>query len=340
MRKITEFIKENYREFFFQIIVFTVLFLFYYYNRHHKEVEVAYKIPFFINYAIAAYVINYLFLPKLFYTKKYKAFIVSVLLLVTVVISIEELVLEDIYFPDTRGAYFPGVFDSLLSVLPVIIIFVGFKFAWDFTEKQGEVDRLKTLMKDSELQFLKSQMHPHFLFNNLNNLYAYALEESPKTPSIILELSSVLRYMLYDCRADFVLLRKELAHLENFTALNELQIEERGNIQYSVNNRSENYRIAPLVLMVFIENAFKHSTVSQSENIVIDIDVDISEKGVLNFTCTNSFLLNKNTDSISKGVGLENVKKRLLLLYPNSHKLEITDNENTFEVNLKMQLNE
>ena len=131
------------------------------------------------------------------------------------------------FFPESRGAIFPGYFLTLFEFLPLIAILVGAKFAWDAHIKQREVDTLKTEVKASELQILKSQINPHFLFNNLNNLYSSAIIESatPKTASIILELSAVLRYMLYDCEEDYVLLNKEIEQLQSFIALNELQIE-------------------------------------------------------------------------------------------------------------------
>jgi len=284
-------------------------------------------------------VINYVLLPHFFYRKKYLLFFFYVAIMVALIIAVEELVLEQIYYPDTRGKYFPGIVYSLLDVLPVITILAGFKFAWDASTKQMEVEQLRTSVKESELQFLKSQINPHFLFNNLNNLYSYAIEQSPKTPSIILELSSVLRYMLYDCKEKFVPFPKEIEHLKNFTKLNELQIEERGKITFNSENIQTGYEIAPLILTVFIENAFKHSTASQSKDIFIDIKVKVSDKGMLDFECRNSFRPIGNTESLSKGIGLENVKKRLQLLYPNAHELHIQDEQNVYYVHLKMQLN-
>lgn len=222
--------------------------------------------------------------------------------------------------------------------MPVITILIGFKFAWDASTKQREVEQLQTSVKESELQFLKSQINPHFLFNNLNNLYSYAIEQSPKTPSIILELSWVLRYMLYDCKEDFVALQKEIEHLKNFTQLNELQIEERGQVTFETENIGSGYRIAPLILTVFIENAFKHSTASQSKDISINIDIKVTDKGILEFECKNSFQPLGNTDNLSKGIGLQNVKKRLQILYPDAHELTITQGTGLYSVFLKMQL--
>ncbi len=298
-----------------------------------------YQIAFFINYAIGAFIINYVLLPRFFYRKKYLLFFIFFILIITGIILIEEFVLEQIYFPDSkRSKNFPGVFYSLLDVMPVIVILCGFKFAWDAAGKQREVDELRASVKESELQFLKSQINPHFLFNNLNNLYSYAIDNSPKTPSIILELSAVLRYMLYDCKEKFVPLSKEIEHLLNFTKLHELQIEDRGSVTFKTENISLGYVIAPLILSVFLENAFKHSTASQSEDISIDVDIKVTEQGRLQFQCINSFRPITNTDDLSHGIGLQNVKKRLEILYPDAHILSINETDTLYSVSLEMQL--
>ena len=222
--------------------------------------------------------------------------------------------------------------------MPVITILTGFKFGWDALVKQREVDELKSIVKESELQFLKSQINPHFLFNNLNNLYAYAVEQSPKTPGIILELSGVLRYMLYECREKYVPLKKEIEQLNNFIQLNELQIEDRGKVSFIAENIKETYQIAPLILMVFVENAFKHSTASQSDNIIINVAITLSDNGILDFVCENSYHKEKNTESLARGIGLENVVKRLELLYPDAHHLGIYDENNFYKVHFPLSV--
>lgn len=326
------------QEALFQLVLHLLVFIFYSFDKNQPQIEI-YHAVFFLNYAFAAFIINYVLLPQFYYRKKYLHFFAAVLVIIVGVIVIEEAVLEQLYFPDTRGQHFPGVFYSLLDVLPVITILSGFKFAWDALRKQREVDQLKDAVQESELQFLKSQINPHFLFNNLHNLYSYAIENSPKTPEIILELSGVLRYMLYECKEKYVPLIKEIAQLENFMNLNQLQIEERGKVHFSTQNIRAGYHIAPLILIVFIENAFKHSTASQTDNIEIEVDIRLSDMGRLEFVCKNSFQPQSNTDNLSQGIGLENVKKRLQLLYPNAHQLSIEKNENLFEVHLSMELN-
>jgi len=325
------------KELLFQVVLHLVVLFFYAYHQHDRIIE-GYKVVFFLNYLIATSLVSYWLLPHFFYSKKYLSFFLYFTLIVAGVILIEELVLEKIFFPDTRGAKFPGVLFSLLDVLPIISILSGFKFAWDALNKQREVEDLKATVQESELQFLKSQINPHFLFNNLNNLYSYAIENSPKTPTIILELSGVLRYMLYECKEQFVPLAKEIEQLKNFTQLNELQIEDRGVIQFETQNIQSHYQIAPLILIVFIENAFKHSQASQSEDIFISINIELSNRGRLHFTCKNNYQPLANTQDLANGIGLENVKKRLQLLYPNTHDLDIQKTDLRYEVRLSMQL--
>ena len=296
------------REILFQLILHLVVFLFYAYDKDYPHVTWI-QLAFFLNYALAALIINYILLPKFYYSKKQVLFFVSVIIIILAVVLVEELVLERIFYPDTRGRRLNSMFFTLGDVLPVIVILSGFKFAWDAISKQREVDTLKSAIKESELQFLKSQINPHFLFNNLNNLYSYTLENSPKAPEIILELSGVLRYMLYECRERYVPLEKELEQLGNFINLNEKQIEERGQVNFKTGEISSNYQIAPLILIVFIENAFKHSTASQTSDIQIDINIDLNDRGELEFNCKNSYLPQSNTENLSHGIGLENVKK-------------------------------
>ncbi len=279
-------------------------------------------------------------MPRLLYKKKHWKFFGSVLLVIAGVILLEELVLEQIFFPGTRRARgFPGVFYALFEVVPVMAILCGCKFGWDALQKQKQIDELKGTVQESELQFLRSQINPHFLFNNLNNLYSYALENSPKTPEIILEMSGVLRYMLYECKEKYVPLKKEIEQLGNFIKLYKLQIEERGNVQFRTEQIKSGYRIAPLILIVFIENAFKHSQSGQSSN--IEIDIDVKQKGnQLQFSCRNNFEPMTKLDAVAKGIGLQNVQKRLKLLYPNQHELRIEENTNQFLVELTMELEE
>ncbi|MEZ5008334.1 MAG: histidine kinase [Chitinophagales bacterium] len=293
---------------------------------------------FFINYALAAVIINYVLLGKFYYKKKYVSFFSGLILILLAVFLIEELVLEPFFYPNTKGLRLSNVFLTLLDIAPIIVILIGFKFALDALKKQNEVEALQSMAQESELKYLKSQINPHFLFNNLNNLYAHAIEESPRTPEIILELSSVLRYMLYDCKATYVPLSKEMEHLKSYINISELQIGERGEVTIH-SNVDGNLKITPLILIVFIENAVKHSTASQSTAIQIHVEVTTDDEGWLHFQCVNSYHQQSNTESLSSGIGLSNVKKRLEILYADAHQLDILENGELYQVNLSMKLN-
>ncbi|OJJ21486.1 hypothetical protein BKI52_13145 [marine bacterium AO1-C] len=305
-------------------------------DRHHSHLH-NYDFYFFANYLVAVIMINYWLLPRFFYQKKYGLFTLGIVVTLTIVILIEELVLEKIFFPNSRGSSFPGVIHTLGEIAPTIIIFIGIKMGWDIHIKQKEMDKLKNLMSESELKFLKTQINPHFLFNNLNNLYSYALANSPQTPEIILQLSSLLRYMLYEGAKSEVPLAKEIKYLQDFVALQKLQIDERGTVNFNVKGNIDHQMIAPLILVVFIENCFKHSTSSQTEDIRINIDLEV-EEDMLHLYCSNTYSWEQNNDNIAKGIGLKNVQARLQLLYPKKHALVIKDQDNLYEVNLELAL--
>ena len=323
----------------FQLLLHLLVFLFYAIDRRGPGIE-TFEVAYFTQYALATLVISYLLLPRYLYRHRYEAFSLGVVLVLTVVIVNEELVLEPIFFADERAQHFPGILFSLSQILPIMIILSAGKFAWDAARGQREVAQLKLLVQESELDFLKSQINPHFLFNNLNNLYSYAIEQSPKTPDIILELSSVLRYMLYECRERYVPLKKEIEQLRNFTQLNELQIEERGNIEFTAPPDVGDHRIAPLILMVFIENAFKYGQTGQAEAINITIAISLTDEGALHFHCANNYLPTDQELESGGGIGLVNVRKRLHLLYPDRHELCIrNDDGRQYTVDLRLDLN-
>jgi|SRR5690554_3474242 len=331
--------KKTVAEIIFQVILNSLVFIFFAFDRRNPGIEL-HKFFFYFNYAVAALVINYVLLPKYFYKNRYFTFIIYALVIVGLVIFTEEAILEKIYYPDTRGRKFLGVMFNLMGTLPTLTVLVGFKFGWDALSNKRKVEELKSSVKESELNYLKSQINPHFLFNNLNNLYAHAVEQSPKTPDIILQLSDVLRYMLYECKADYVPLDKEIKQLKSYVNLSELQIEGRAKVNFKTQNITGSIRIAPLILIVFIENAFKHSASSLSDNIVIDINIEKTEEDQLRFHCQNTYSSTSNISSLKGGIGLSNVNKRLQLLYPQAHELTISEgNGEVYTVDLTIDLN-
>ena len=323
------------KEIIYLILSHLLLFLVTAVSMRDPEIQV-FEILTFINYAIAAFIISYHLLPRFYTTKNLVAFISYSSLLVLAVILIEELVLERIFFPENRGQNMYIIY-TVLQVFPKIMMLVGFKLGWDSLSFKNEMEKLKDLATQNELQFLQSQINPHFLFNNLNNLYSYALEKSDKTPEIILQLSGLLRYMLYECKDDYISLRKDVDQLSNFIQLNELQIEDRGIVTFNHSNNLDNFKIAPLLLIVFVENAFKHSVSSLSDEIIINVDIKIDDNK-LQFTCKNSYSNNTNINNLANGIGLTNVKKRLDLIYKDRYDLTTTMKDGMYVVLLNIDL--
>ncbi len=192
----------------------------------------------------------------------------------------------------------------------------------------------------AELNLLKAQIHPHFLFNTLNNLYALTLNNSPKSPEIVMGLSEILRYMLYECNVESVSLKKDIEMLENFILLEKMRYEERLDFNFTKEGDLEKYKIAPLLLLPLVENAFKHGAGEKLGQAWINIELEIKNEA-LTFKINNSKpektrpLMEKNGN-----IGLENVKRRLELIYPDEHQLKIFEEEDMFAVILKIDLSQ
>lgn len=323
----------------FNLFLWVLYFMLIAFGKEQVQIHL-HEFVFALTYFLAIVFINYWLMPHFLYRKRYIRFILLSLLVIAVVIAVEELVLEQIFFPQSRKASrFPGILFCLAEVGPIILFFVGFKLAWDNLKKQSQLEQSEKEKSESQLQFLKSQLNPHFLFNNLNNLYSYVQENSPKAPEIVLQLSAIMRYILYESRENFVPLEKDLKYLEDFIRLQELQMESRGAVIFSVDGQTHSKVIAPLILIAFVENCFKHSLSSQSEDIFIRIAAKI-EGDHLHFQCSNTFseTVNNADKHLDNGIGLENVQKRLGLLYPGKHKLKTYAKAGVYYVDLELDL--
>jgi len=216
-----------------------------------------------------------------------------------------------------------------------IVPLIFFSFIWMLfrnIEKQREIETVKKEHTEMELKFLKSQINPHVLLNNLNTIYSYSLEKPNEVPDLILMLSDNLKHVLYNSNQTFVPLEQEIEFIDNYMSFQKLRTAGVKNIDYSTNINNHNLTIAPLLLITIIENAFKHS--STNSDIKINIE---SENNKITLKCSNDFQ-QKTSDNIGK-IGLVNLKKRLSLLYPNQHLLNINSEDLymvTLELNLKL----
>ncbi|NIG57176.1 sensor histidine kinase [Chitinophaga sp. Cy-1792] len=210
--------------------------------------------------------------------------------------------------------------------------FIKIAQEWFKSEKQRE--ELKVEKLNAELKFLKSQINPHFLFNCLNTIYSLAHKRSDQTEHAILKLSTIMRYMIYESNEAKVLLEHELKYLADYIDIQRLRLPKDINIVYDITGDPEKLLIEPMLLVPFVENAFKHG-ISYAEDSFINIDIAIAEN-MIRLIVTNSHF--KERVAERGGIGLQNVEKRLELLYPDDHTLDIQDNGNLFIVDLKLLL--
>ena len=200
-------------------------------------------------------------------------------------------------------------------------------------ELQNKILETQLQIKNQELHYLKKQIHPHFLFNTLNTIYGYALKQSKDTPEIILKLSNLLDYILYQVNKPKVSLKEEALHIKEYIELEKIRFQDTLKISFKSDAISEEIQIAPMLLIPFVENAFKHGSLIDGF-LTVAITISLNENQ-FEFSIKNTVLENDENQNI-EGIGLENIKKRLNLLYKNNHQLQIENRDNWFMINLKI----
>ncbi|MFD1140120.1 sensor histidine kinase [Larkinella insperata] len=234
----------------------------------------------------------------------------------------------------------------LLFYVPLFILSIAVgmlvKLSQMTVNKQVQEANARAEQSQSELYLLQSQLSPHFLFNTLNNLYGLSLSQPDKIPTLLLKLSDLLRYSVYDTKELFVPLSEELAYITNYIEFEKIRIGERLTLTTSIENTlPADLPIAPMLLIVFVENAFKHSKNTTDQNVVIDISLKTWGQSVL-FSVKNNHTINADNDTQplekNRGLGLVNVRKRLELLYPNAHDLTIQNQDGFYQVMLQIKV--
>lgn len=220
-------------------------------------------------------------------------------------------------------------FNNVATYFPPLLVLLALQY-YQKQQKLAEFNEQKT---SAELTVLKNQLNPHFLFNTLNNVYAMAVKKSDKTPEVIGKLSDILDYTLYGCNETEVDLNKEIQLIENYLALEKVRYGKRVNIDFKTAIHQE-LKIAPLLFLTFIENAFKHGVREELNQAAIDITLTAKNNQILFFIKNSIPNSSWNTERLKESIGLKNVKKQLALLYPNAHELEIKKTTEQYEVRL------
>ncbi|MGB5981970.1 MAG: histidine kinase [Nonlabens sp.] len=218
---------------------------------------------------------------------------------------------------------------AISSVGIVIVVLIAEQIR--SKRKLDKVEEEKTL---TEIAILKSQLNPHFFFNTLNNLYSISITEQDKTPKMLLMLSDLMRYTIYKGKEKQVTLNEEWEYINNYVALHKIRYKTEPSIVLNSQFDEYNFRIPPLMLIVLVENAFKHGVEKLEMNAFVEINL-VAHKNEIIFEVKNNF---ENSNNAIEGIGLSNLKRRLNLEYPNRHTLEITNTNNLFNAKLRLEL--
>lgn len=304
--------------------------------------------------------------PRFFLTKKYLIYILSALFCLGVVLGFHHLFMkpkqptgiEQIQRPPMDVDRFPPPtmqgpegppppenrrrpFNQQNNGLPITIGYSVFMFLLSFMvslmlavyQRWKDAEQQKV---SSELSYLKAQINPHFLFNTLNSIYSLAVKKSDDTPTAIVKLSGMMRYAITEAHADKVSLNKEINYINNYIALQQLRLGNTLELNYQINGTVDTQQIVPMLLITFIENAFKYG-VNAEENAAINIVINFTAEK-LSMQVFNKKVVTSTTNDTAGGIGLDNTKRRLDLLYPGAHQLEIRETDNEFNVYLELNL--
>ena len=237
-----------------------------------------------------------------------------------------------IFGESERELLIPGIFTMIYALFVVYILSMPFYLSLGWFDQQSKIDKLESENLRTELDSLKDQINPHFFFNTLNNLYALTLSNSEKAPEMILKLSELMHYLIYDGSKASVAIQEEVDYLESYFEIQKLRLKEHADIRFEPQVDDSSTRILPLLFINLLENAFKHGTDSMTKGGRIECSLHM-QNGRLNFRLKNRYEKIISTKK-EEGLGLDNLKRRLALAYPGSDSLTFTDENGIFDVSL------
>ncbi len=324
------------------LILFVVLiFLTRHFRLQAMDFQTAVNIIITLLFLAVSVYINLLILLPLFF-KKHRFLLFSLLEMANIALFICLNYFISMIFEGKHPNILNEMVAEFLLVLVFLVITTLIKFTRDSIALQDANLKIKEIEREnveSELRALKAQINPHFFFNTLNSIYSLSLDKSEKAPELILKLSELMRYILYETRDDYVSMERQLDFLQNYIYLEQLRTDEKIKIEMEIKGEHTELMIAPLLFVPFIENAFKHVVKEKDNPSFIRISFDLSDPGKLSFSVKNKkYSSSGQANGNNEGIGLANVRKRLNLLYPSKHVLEISDPGDVFEVMLTLEL--
>lgn len=293
---------------------------------------------------VIVYVNIYFLIPKYILKKKYKRYIlfliIALFILYVVRTGLNYVLVTKNIWPEAEGSQQAFTFNHIVAVvlgeLYVVALATAIKLTVDWVYERTRVEKLKKTQLRTELNFLKSQIQPHFFFNTLNNLYALTLEKSDVAPSVVLKLSDIMQYVLYDVRESQIRLYNEINYIQNYIDLERLRYGDKIVANTNIIGNINDIKVPPLLFLPFIENCFKHGT-SENNKIKVDISFENVKNKILKFKVENTFT-HLSTTSKKHGIGIKNVKRRLELLFKTNFELKSTINKQTYCIQLKIPI--
>lgn len=291
-------------------------------------------------YMLVVYInLGYL-IPRFLNQKNFMTYVLLLLAMVAVFTPIKVMLLYITYEEvDPREFLVMNQHTIFLLLFTIAGGSTVIKIISDWQRHQRDRKDLETQRMQSEIKFLKSQINPHFLFNTLNSLYALTLKKSDKAPEIVIKLSEMMRYMLYESNERRVPLQKEVNYIQNYLALEALRQSGHADIRFNVEGQITDQTIAPLIFIPFLENSFKHGLNHQISDGYVHVTMKVLDnKLLLRILNSKPAQLPQPSEKTSGGIGLANVQRRLNLLYPNQYKLDIEDSDKEHIVELSLAL--
>ena len=307
------------------------------------QVDYIYAFAFLVSLVLPVLIVIYILIPRFLRKEKYNWFVITFLMNLLLFSQMQVLYYEpvlDMLFPDYYFISYSsdtGLI-TIFSVFVIVTTLIKLSEDWFyFNRNENRELRKRNQQIQSQLTSLRSQINPHFLFNSLNVIYAMALEEKKETKDAIIQLSDILRYIIYDTDTEQVTLKDELTLIQNYVAFQKFRVHGFKKVQIHTTIANEEYTLYPMLLLPLVENSYKHGHSNTPEDTFITIHM-LQERSLFQFKIENSYV--DGTSQVNgeySGIGLKNIEKNLKIVYPNAHDLTITKTDNTFTVHLKIE---
>jgi two-component system, LytTR family, sensor kinase len=327
---------------FFWMLVFALWYYLRYQDYRSKQIAIEITLLKVTDLALMIYATNYLLIPRLLYKKKYAGTVSAFILMIFASSVIKVYLMAQImHLPglfSLSGNLKTRLYENVITDFFLVTAGASFKLMFDYLKMQQRLIEVAKEKAETELSFLKSQINPHFLFNSLNSVYFLINKENPEARQALHKFSEMLRYQLYEVEGTRIPIEKELSYLKDYVDLQKLRKDENYSVEFNCSPEVKGFSIEPLLLIPFVENAFKHISHKTGSTNFVKLEMTRSN-GQFNFTIENSKEAERTTE-LHGGIGLNNVKRRLELLYPEKHELCIDNKEDIYKVDLKLKIDQ